>query len=97
MPKQTKDYLEETLSSWSNRAVEGHFKGEHPWMYSHDQVSKQMALNCWGKEDEVVIMNTLTVNLHLALVSFYRPQKKNTKFSLKIRLFHQTNMLLPAS
>ena len=76
MPKQTKDYLEETLSSWSNRAVEGHFKGEHPWMYSHDQVSKQMASIVGAKEDEVVIMNTLTVNLHLALVSFYRPQKK---------------------
>ena len=53
MPKQTKDYLEETLSSWSNRAVEGHFKGEHPWMYSHDQVSKQMASIVGAKEDLV--------------------------------------------
>ena len=87
MPKQTKDYLEETLSSWSSRAVEGHFKGEHPWMYSHDQVSKQMASIVGAKEDEVVIMNTLTVNLHLALVSFYRPQKEKYKVLIENTTF----------
>ena len=76
------------------QAVEGHFKGDYPWMYSHDKVSKQMAHIVGAKEDEVVIMNTLTVNLHLALVSLLLTSEKiNIKFSLKILLFHLMSML----
>lgn len=78
-PKKARVYVEEELSAWEKRGVEGHFTGAHPWMPYHEFVTKGLSLVVGAKESEVVAMNSLTVNLHLMLVSFYRPQGKKVK------------------
>ena len=76
MPKQTQEYLDHELNAWANLGVEGHFKGKFPWMPYHEFLTEKMATIVGGKPSEVVVMNSLTVNLHLMLTSFYRPTKR---------------------
>ncbi|HSZ72700.1 MAG TPA: kynureninase [Cytophagaceae bacterium] len=76
MPKGTEDALKQECADWSTWAVEGHWKAKHPWIDYHKPFSKLLAPICGAKTAEVVVMNSLTVNLHLALASFYRPTKK---------------------
>jgi len=78
-PKSTRKYIEEELKSWEDRGVEGHFEGIRPWMYYHKFLKKQLAKIVGAKEEEVVSMNGLTANLHLMMVSFYRPTKHRYK------------------
>jgi kynureninase len=78
-PKSTRKYVEEELKSWEDRGVEGHFEGARPWMYYHKFLKKQLAKIVGAKEEEVVSMNGLTTNLHLMMVSFYRPTKQRYK------------------
>jgi len=75
MPKRTRAYVEEELEAWSREAVEGHFAGERPWMPYHELVAAPLARIAGAREGEVVAMNSLSVNLHLLLVSFYRPTR----------------------
>jgi len=82
MPKKSKDYINEVLDSWAKHGVEGHFLGDFPWLPYHEFLTAPMAKIVGAKEREVVVMNTLTVNLHLMMVSFYRPTK--TKFKILI-------------
>ena len=79
-PKKTADYVNQELKKWKEQAVEGHFKDPNPWLYYHKQFSSKSAHLVGGLPEEVVIMNSLTVNLHLMMVSFYRPTK--TKFKI---------------
>ena len=72
-PKSARIYLEETLEKWSRDAVEGHFLEPAPWMHYHGLVRAPLAEVVGAEPQEVVAMNTLTVNLHLMMVSFYRP------------------------
>ena len=65
--------MEAEFASWETQAVEGHFHGESPWMFYQDTLAESAARVVGAKPLEVVIMNTLTVNLHLLLVSFYQP------------------------
>ncbi|GIX34250.1 MAG: kynureninase [Lysobacteraceae bacterium] len=74
MPRATRGVLDEVMRDWAQHAVEGHFAADHPWMHYHGLVREPLAELVGAKPVEVVAMNTLTVNLHLMMVSFYRPQ-----------------------
>ena len=79
-PKQTSEYVKQELEDWAKYGVEGHTNAQTPWLTSHEDLAKPMAKIVGAKPEEVVIMNTLTVNLHLMMVSFYKPTK--TKFKI---------------
>jgi kynureninase len=72
-PLRTERYLAAELESWRTRAVRGHFEGEFPWLPYHRFLAGPMASIAGAEESEVVTMNSLTANLHLLMVSFYRP------------------------
>lgn len=81
-PKVTQDYIQQELNDWANLGVEGHFDAKNPWMPYHEFLTENMAKIVGAKPIEVVIMNTLTTNLHLLMVSFYQPTK--TKYKIVI-------------
>ncbi|EZH72961.1 kynureninase [Aquimarina atlantica] len=81
-PKTTKKYIQQELDDWANYGVEGHFEAKNPWMPYHEFLTDTMAKVVGAKPIEVVIMNTLTTNLHLLMVSFYQPNK--TKYKIVI-------------
>ncbi len=78
-PKETAKYINEELELWKNRGVEGHFEGERPWFHYHKFAKESLAKIVGAKPEEVVPMNSLTTNLHLLMVSFYRPTKTRFK------------------
>jgi kynureninase len=78
-PKRTAAYLQQELDDWAKYGVEGHFHAQHPWMPYHEFLTESMATIVGGLPHEVVVMNSLTVNLHLLMVSFYRPQGNRNK------------------
>ncbi len=82
-PKRTKDYLNQELEDWANYGVEGHFHAKNPWLPYHEFLSESYSKIVGAKQTEVVAMNTLTVNLHLMMVSFYRPTKKRFKIMIE--------------
>jgi len=86
-PVTVVDALEQELEDWKNLGVEGHFKGKNPWKDYHEFLTKQMAHVVGAKPVEVVVMNNLTVNLHLMMVSFYRPTKTRHKILIEASAF----------
>lgn len=86
-PKQTEKYIKEELEDWANFGVEGHTQAKHPWMPYHEFLTKSMASIVGAKESEVVIMNGLTANLHLMMVSFYQPNPKRHKIIIESDAF----------
>ena len=82
-PKRTKEYLNQELKDWATFGVEGHFHAKNPWMPYHEFLTESYAKIVGAKPDEVVAMNTLTVNLHLMMVSFYRPTEKRHKIIIE--------------
>lgn len=86
-PKTARQYIEEELQSWQTLGVEGHFSGKHPWMPYHELLTGQTARLVGAKPVEVVVMNSLTVNLHLMLVSFYRPTTRRHKIVIESHPF----------
>lgn len=78
-PKTAAAYIDQELEDWANLGVEGHFHGKHPWMLYHRLLTDQMAALVGAKPSEVVVMNSLTVNLHLMMVTFYRPTARRHK------------------
>jgi kynureninase len=72
-PKTVKDKIQQELDDWAEYGVEGHFEGKNPWFYYHKFFAESAARVVGAKPQEVVVMNNLTVNLHLMMVSFYRP------------------------
>ena len=81
-PKTTKEYIQQELDDWAKYGVEGHFEAKNPWMPYHEFLTETMAEIVGAKPLEVVVMNTLTTNLHLLMVSFYQPTK--TKYKIVI-------------
>ena len=81
-PKSTKNYINQELEDWANLGVEGHFEAKNPWLHYHEYLTDKMAKIVGAKPIEVVVMNTLTTNLHLLMVSFYRPT--TTKYKIVI-------------
>ncbi|NNE28672.1 MAG: kynureninase [Saprospiraceae bacterium] len=86
-PKSTKENVLQELTDWENLGVEGHFHAKNPWMPYHEFLTKAMAKVVGAQPNEVIVMNTLTVNLHLMLVSFYRPQGKRVKILIESDAF----------
>jgi kynureninase len=78
-PKTTKKFIEEELNDWATLGVEGHLHAKRPWLYYHKFTKKGLAALTGAKPSEVVGMNQLTVNLHLMMVSFYRPTTNRFK------------------
>ncbi len=78
-PKTTQDYILRELEDWASFGVEGHFHARMPWYSYQDFLTDQIAEILGAKPVEVVAMNSLTANLHLLLVSFYRPSKERYK------------------
>nr|MBK9650301.1 kynureninase [Bacteroidota bacterium] len=79
-PTHTKDYIKEELDAWAQYGVEGHFKAKHAWFPYHEFLRETTARLVGALPSEVVVMNQLTVNLHLMLTSFYRPT--GTRFKI---------------
>ncbi len=86
-PKTTQDYVLNELEDWANFGVEGHFHARKPWMPYHEQFADPLAVLVGALPEEVVVMNQLTVNLHLLMVSFYRPNAKRFKILCEARAF----------
>ena len=86
-PKVAKAVLSKQLDNWQNLAVEGWFEGNEPWMFYHKELKRLMAPIVGATEQEVCPMNTLTVNLHLLMVSFYRPSSKRFKIMMEAGAF----------
>ena len=86
-PKSTRVAIEQELKDWENHGVEGHFHAKNPWMPYHEFLTEAMAEVVGAKPIEVVIMNTLSVNLHLMMVSFYRPNPKRHKILIEFDAF----------
>ncbi len=82
-PVSTRDALDQELRDWAQYGVEGHFHAKNPWMPYHEFLTSSMAEVVGAKNHEVVVMNTLTVNLHLMMVSFYRPQAHRYKILIE--------------
>jgi|TARA_R110000737_G_scaffold352857_1_gene400698 kynureninase len=86
-PKSTKDSINQELLDWQNYGVEGHLQAKNPWLPYHEFLTNAMAEVVGAKPIEVVVMNTLTVNLHLMMVSFYRPKGKRNKILIEFDAF----------
>ncbi|TVZ57729.1 kynureninase [Flavobacteriaceae bacterium MAR_2010_105] len=86
-PKQTKAYINQELEDWANLGVEGHTAAKHPWMPYHEFLTNSMAEIVGANPIEVVVMNTLTANLHLMMVSFYKPTAKRYKIVIEADAF----------
>jgi kynureninase len=82
-PKRTKEFLNQELEDWATFGVEGHFHAKNPWLPYHEFLAESYAKIVGAKNSEVVAMNTLTVNLHLMMVSFYRPTQKRHKIIIE--------------
>ncbi len=86
-PKQTQKYIQQELDDWSQYGVEGHFEAKTPWLPYHEFLTDKMAKIVGAKPIEVVVMNTLTTNLHLLMVSFYQPTKTKHKIVIESDAF----------
>src|SRR5882672_6747021 len=82
-PRKAKEYVDQELKDWAEFGVEGHFHAKYPWLPYHENVTEMTARLVGAKPGEVVVMNTLTVNLHLMMVSFYRPDSKRHKILIE--------------
>ena len=86
-PKSVKSFYEQELNDWAKYGVEGHFEAKRPWFSYHHFFTKSLAKLVGAKETEVVAMNSLTVNLHLLMLSFYRPTKQRYKIIMEAGAF----------
>ncbi|MWW26478.1 kynureninase [Algibacter lectus] len=86
-PKATKQYINQELEDWANLGVEGHFEAKTPWLPYHEFLTESMAHVVGAKPIEVIVMNTLTANLHFMMVSFYKPTKKRYKILIESDAF----------
>ena len=86
-PKSTRAYLEQELTDWQNFGVEGHLHAKNPWLYYHHFLTDATARLVGAKPIEVVVMNSLTVNLNLLMISFYRPTAKRNKIMMEYMAF----------
>ena len=86
-PKSTQKALQQELKDWQNLGVEGHFHAKNPWLPYHAFLTNAMAKVVGAKPEEVVVMNTLTVNLHLMMISFYHPKGKRNKIVIEADAF----------
>ncbi|HVO48968.1 MAG TPA: kynureninase [Steroidobacteraceae bacterium] len=87
MPRAARRYVEEELQDWERLAVLGHEHARRPWIPYHTQLTGGLAYLAGARADEVIAMNSLTVNLHLMLATFYRPAGKRTRILMEAGAF----------
>ncbi len=93
-PKRTAQYVQEVMDDWANLAVEGHFYAQKPWWDYHERFCEPLSKIVGALPSEVTVMNTLTVNLHLLMVSFYQPQGQRYKIICEEKAFPSDQYLL---
>lgn len=93
-PKSAQRYVAEILDDWKNLGVEGHFKADKPWWTYHERLIAPLARVVGALPEEVTVMNTLTVNLHLLMVSFYRPEGRRFKILCEEKAFPSDQYML---
>lgn len=93
-PDNARQYVEEVMNDWGELAVEGHFHAEKPWWDYHERLSDKLAKVVGAKSSEITVMNTLTVNLHLLMVSFYRPTSSRYKIICEEKAFPSDQYLI---
>jgi len=86
-PKSVRSYIEQELQDWEALGVEGHFHGRNPWMPYHEILAESTARLIGALPSEVVVMNSLTVNLHMMMVTFYRPTARRNKILIEANAF----------
>jgi len=86
-PRCTKEYVNQELDDWAEMGVEGHFNARNPWMPYHEIFPAQLSKIVGCLPEEVVVMNQLTVNIHLLMVTFYRPTKQRFRIICEARAF----------
>ncbi len=86
-PDTASQFINEELDAWKQFGVEGHFHAKRPWMPYHEFLTQYSAEIVGGQENEVVVMNSLSVNLHLLMTSFYRPQGEKKKILIEHNAF----------
>jgi kynureninase len=82
-PRKARAYVEQELEDWARYGVEGHFTARKPWLPYHENLTAHSAGIVGALPSEVVVMNTLTVNLHLMMVSFYRPTRERHRIVME--------------
>lgn len=93
-PKSAKKYVDEVMSDWAELGVEGHFHAEKAWWDYHERFAEKLSRVVGAKPSEITVMNTLTVNLHLMMVSFYRPDSRRYKIICEEKAFPSDQYLL---
>lgn len=86
-PKSVREYVNQELDDWAKWGVEGHFHAKNPWMPYHEILTEQTARVVGAQPEEVVVTHSLTTNLHLLMVSFYRPTEKRYKILCEAKAF----------
>lgn len=86
-PKTVRSYIQQELDDWAAYGVEGHFHAKNPWFSYHEIFPEKVSKIVGALPEEVVVMNQLTVNLHLLMVSFYRPNKQRYKIICEAKAF----------
>ena len=86
-PRSVKNYIQQELDDWARLGVEGHFNAKNPWLSYHEIFPDQLCNIVGCLPHEVIAMNQLTVNLHLLMVSFYRPTKERFKIICEAKAF----------
>jgi kynureninase len=86
-PKSVKDYIQKELDDWATFGVEGHFEAKKPWFAYHEFLTSKIAKIVGAKDSEVVVTHSLTTNLHLLMVSFYRPTASRNKIICESKAF----------
>ncbi|WP_444626845.1 kynureninase [Flavobacterium columnare] len=93
-PKRAKKYVDDIMNDWASLAVEGHFYAEKPWWDYQERFAEPLSKIVGAKPSEVTVMNTLTVNLHLLMVSFYQPTQKRYKIICEEKAFPSDQYML---
>jgi len=93
-PKSTQGYIDEVMNDWKELAVEGHFHASKPWWDYHERLAEPLAQIVGANTEEVSVMNTLSVNLHLLMVSFYRPTKNRYRILCEEKAFPSDQYML---
>ena len=93
-PRRTNAAIQEVSQQWQTLGVESFFKGAKPWLQLHEKITPTLAKIVGALPEEVVVMNSLTVNLHLMLISFYRPAGKRNKILCEAKAFPSDQYML---
>ena len=86
-PKTAQEYVLNEMETWANYGVEGHFHGKNPWVNYHDSFPGKLSPIIGALPEEIAVMNQLTINLHLLLITFYRPSKNRYKIICEEKAF----------